>query len=124
MFEQKAHQVSVLEALAALAATPKPFTTVFSHGSLALEIYRPPPVDPQTPHDRDELYVVITGHGWFARAGTRVRFAPGDVLFVAAGVEHRFEDYSADFLTWVIFYGPRGGERPDAVATKRGEPAP
>jgi mannose-6-phosphate isomerase-like protein (cupin superfamily) len=40
----------------------------------------------------------------------RFRFGPGDVLFVPAGVEHRFEDFSDDFVTWVVFYGPEGGE--------------
>jgi hypothetical protein len=25
---------------------------------------------------------------------------------------HRFEDFTDDFATWVIFYGPEGGERP------------
>jgi uncharacterized protein YjlB len=42
--------------------------------------------------------------------GQRVPFGPGDALFVAATVEHRFEDFSDDFATWVVFYGPRGGE--------------
>jgi len=32
------------------------------------------------------------------------------LLFVPAGVEHRFEHFSEDFSTWVVFYGPRGGE--------------
>jgi hypothetical protein len=32
------------------------------------------------------------------------------VLFVPAGHEHRFEDFTPDFATWVIFYGPDGGE--------------
>jgi len=40
-----------------------------------------------------------------------VAFAPGDMLFVPAKMEHRFEDFSADFATWVLFYGPTGGER-------------
>ena len=40
----------------------------------------------------------------------RVPFGPGDVLFVAAGAVHRFEEFSHDFATWVIFYGPEGGE--------------
>jgi hypothetical protein len=30
---------------------------------------------------------------------------------VAAGVQHRFEEFSDDFATWVIFYGPEGGEQ-------------
>ena len=37
-------------------------------------------------------------------------FNAGDLLFVPAGVVHRFEDFSDDFSTWVIFYGPEGGE--------------
>lgn len=37
--------------------------------------------------------------------------AAGDTLFVAAGVTHRFEQFSDDFVTWVVFYGPQGGER-------------
>ena len=24
---------------------------------------------------------------------------------------HRFEEFSDDFATWVMFYGPEGGER-------------
>ena len=27
-----------------------------------------------------------------------------------AGTEHRFEDMSQDFGTWMVFYGPEGGE--------------
>jgi hypothetical protein len=32
--------------------------------------------------------------------------------FSPAGVPHLFEDFTDDFGTWVIFYGPEGGERP------------
>ena len=42
----------------------------------------------------------------------RHRFAPGDLLFVPAGVEHRFEEFSDDFAAWVFFYGPEVGEVP------------
>jgi len=38
-----------------------------------------------------------------------VPFTAGDFLFVSAGVEHRFEEFSKDFKTWVIFFGPKGG---------------
>jgi hypothetical protein len=27
-----------------------------------------------------------------------------------ARASHRFLDYSGDFATWVMFYGPEGGE--------------
>ena len=100
-------------ALAALAASPDgpPYRELFAHGSLAVEIYKPVGRDLQTPHARDEVYVVIAGRGTFACAGERRAFGPGELLFVPAGVEHRFEDFSDDFSTWVLFYGPEGGER-------------
>jgi mannose-6-phosphate isomerase-like protein (cupin superfamily) len=79
---------------------------IFETADLELRHYAPPQPDPQQPHTRDELYFVISGQGTFFRAGDRVRFASGDVLFVAAGEEHRFEDCSPDVATWVVFYGP------------------
>jgi len=47
-----------------------------------------------------------------AAAGERVPFGPGEALFAAAGVAHRFEGFSDDFATRVVFYGPPGGEHP------------
>lgn len=72
---------------------------------LEVRWYRPPNPDPQTPHDRDEVYVVVTGHGEFVREADRVSFAPGDLLFAAKGEAHRFENHSADTAVWVVF-GP------------------
>jgi len=86
------------------------FAEVLGHGSMEVEIYAPRNTDPQTPHTRDELYVVVSGTGKFINGPERHSFGPGDVLFVPAGVEHRFEDFSADLAVWVIFYGPEGGE--------------
>lgn len=103
------------DALARLDALCGPeFTLLFRHGTLEVEIYRPRGVDRQQPHKRDEVYVVIAGHGSFVNGDARRPFAPGDLLFVPAGVTHRFEDFSDDFATWVIFYGPEGGERDTA----------
>jgi mannose-6-phosphate isomerase-like protein (cupin superfamily) len=104
-------------ALAALAAQEgPPFLRVFAHGSLEVEVYRPRGVDLQQPHTRDELYVVISGRGEFVHAGRRQPVEPGEVLFVPAGAEHRFEAFSDDFATWVFFYGPEGGEALSAPA--------
>lgn len=100
---------------ASLARLPGPggerFAAVFRHGSLEVEIYAPRGVDPQSPHDRDEVYVVAAGRGTFVNGTQRMPCGPGDFLFAAAGEVHRFEDFSDDFVTWVLFYGPRGGER-------------
>jgi len=80
------------------------------HGTLELRYYVPPMPDPQTPHNRDELYVVAQGRGYFVRAAECCPCGPGDVLFVPAGVDHRFVDCAPGFALWVMFYGPKGGE--------------
>jgi hypothetical protein len=46
--------------------------------------------------------------------GKRDGFEAGDLLFVAAGTEHQFEEFSDDLAVWVVFYGPQGGEVPKA----------
>ncbi len=86
------------------------FAAVFAHGSLEVELYAPRGHDPQTPHARDEVYVVVAGHGRFFCDGETRDFAPGELLFVPAGMAHHFLDFSDDFVTWVLFYGPEGGE--------------
>jgi len=86
------------------------FVKLFEHGTLEVEIYAPRDTDPQQPHRRDEVYVVASGTGSFFCDGERAPFGPGDFLFVPAGVEHRFENFTDDLVVWVIFYGPDGGE--------------
>ena len=83
---------------------------VFSHGSLEVEYYAPQEFDTQQPHSRDEVYVVAQGDGVFHDGETRESVTAGSMIFVPAGREHRFEDFSADFGVWVVFYGPEGGE--------------
>jgi mannose-6-phosphate isomerase-like protein (cupin superfamily) len=83
---------------------------LFQHGTLTVKLYAPRGNDPQKPHSRDEVYVVIRGAGDFVCAGERRKFGPHDFLFVPAGVEHRFENFSNDLAVWVFFYGPEGGE--------------
>jgi len=89
-------------------------TVALEHGSMQLRLFAPGPRDRQQPHTRDEIYVVIEGSGTFLiehPEGTeRIAFGPHDVLFVGAGLSHCFVDTTADFKTWVVFYGPEGGE--------------
>jgi len=86
------------------------YDVLLRHGTLEVGYYAPRGTDPQSPHQRDEIYVVTSGQGWFRNGPDRHRFGPGDVLFVPAGVEHRFEEFSDDLGLWVMFYGPKGGE--------------
>ena len=94
-----------------LKDAPSQFINLFEHGSLSIELYQPDKIDRQQPHEKDEVYIIASGSGTFYNDGVRVKFNAGDFLFVPAGVEHRFEDFTEDFATWVIFYGPVGGER-------------
>jgi mannose-6-phosphate isomerase-like protein (cupin superfamily) len=103
-----------LAAAEALAQLPGPdgrrFVELFTHGALSVEFYAPRGHDPQQPHTRDEVYVVVTGSGEFIVNDERLPFGAGDFLFAPAGVAHRFENFTDDLGVWVIFYGPEGGE--------------
>ena len=87
------------------------FATIFEHGSLEVEVYEPRGVDPQNPHTRDEVYFVVSGSGEYLCGDTIQKFGPTDLLFAAAGVSHRFENFTDDLSLWVLFYGPAGGEK-------------
>ncbi len=105
-------RLTVEDALKRLAERKdaKRFIELLQHGTLSVEIYAPRGRDTQTPHTRDEAYVVVKGSGEFINGSERHPFGPGDFLFVLAGVEHRFVNFTDDLVVWVIFYGPEGGE--------------
>lgn len=108
-----AERHTVERALALAAASDDGlYGVLLEHGTLELGFYQPDRVDLQQPHDRDELYFVQSGSGTFVRGNERQPFESGEALFVPAGVEHRFEDFTDDFAAWVVFYGPEGGEQP------------
>ncbi|MFK7907587.1 MAG: DinB family protein [Chitinophagales bacterium] len=105
-FIQENFQIGVAEAMAKLKTRKDGqfFLETLEHGSMSVEIYQPQKIDLQQPHKQDELYVVYSGSGTFYNDGVRHPFKTGDVLFAPAGVEHRFEDFTEDFITWVIFF--------------------
>ncbi len=115
-------RAALAELLAQLPAPPTTaypegasFVRALAHGSMSVELYAPggnadDGRDRQQPRPQDELYVVQCGHATL-RIGAEAHHATvGDVLFVPAGADHHFERLTADFATWVIFYGPDGGE--------------
>jgi mannose-6-phosphate isomerase-like protein (cupin superfamily) len=104
-------RVTVAEALAQLPGpNGESFRPVFGHGSLVAEILAPPSSSPLHPHPRDEVYIVARGSGELFKGGVRLPISAGDFLFVPAGMEHRFENFTDDLIIWAIFYGPEGGE--------------
>ena len=80
------------------------FTEAFSKGNFELEFFAPRGKDHQTLHEKDEIYVIVRGNGEFVKENERIEFKAGDVLFVEGGVAHRFENFSEDFATWVVFF--------------------
>ena len=87
-----------------------PFSILFTHGSLVVEVYQPLTTDHQKPHESEECYVIIKGHGKFEMGDEIMSFGSGDFLFVPAGLPHRFTDFGDTMSTWVMFYGPDGSE--------------
>ena len=103
--------VSIEEAFTQLGKEERNrFTVLIKQGTMTMEYYAPKYIDQQNSHSQDEIYVIATGNATFFRNGERVQCKTGDVLFVPAQMEHRFEKFSDDFATWVVFYGKEGGE--------------
>ena len=93
------------------------YAVLLERGQLEVELYQPQSVDPQQPHRRDEVYIVVAGSGTYVVGNERMTFGPGDFLFAPAGSVHRFEFFSQDLTLWVIFYGPDGGEEQSQAST-------
>ena len=88
--------------------------TLLQRGTLDVALSIPVLPKHQVPHAQDELYVIVRGRGILLHDGKRDAFEPGDLLFVAAGIEHQFDDHSKDLAVWRVFYGLQGGEVPAA----------
>ena len=103
--------VALSEAKVELTSSGLLFKKLFEHGTLEVELYKPHQKDFQKPHERDEVYIIAEGSGLFNLEDKQIAFTKGDFFFVPAGKEHRFENFTEDFCTWVLFYGPKGGEK-------------
>jgi len=104
------HVDNVLNQIALISQEDERYVEPYHYGSMSLGMYAPYSQDLQEPHEQDELYFVLSGSGMFVHGNDRSEFKTGDALFVAAGEEHRFEDFTDDFATWVVFWGAKGGE--------------
>jgi mannose-6-phosphate isomerase-like protein (cupin superfamily) len=60
-------------------------------------------VDPQQPHKEDEIYYIVSGRAQIRVANEDRPVEPGSIVFVAAGVEHRFHSIEEDLSILVLF---------------------
>jgi quercetin dioxygenase-like cupin family protein len=65
--------------------------------------------DPQPPHKEDEMYYVVRGRGCMRAGSDDQAVSEGSVIFVAAGVEHRFHEITEE-LTVLVFFAPAESE--------------
>jgi mannose-6-phosphate isomerase-like protein (cupin superfamily) len=108
---ERSRVMSFAEARAGIPAGERSIR-VWQRGPLDVAFALPVPPQEQKPHAQDEIYVVVRGRGVLLHDGKLDAFEPGDILFVAAGIEHQFQDVSDDLALWRVFYGPSGGEVP------------
>jgi quercetin dioxygenase-like cupin family protein len=62
-------------------------------------------IDPQKPHEQDEMYYVVRGRARMRVGAEDQAIRQGSVIFVAAEVEHRFYDI-AEELVVLVFFAP------------------
>lgn len=99
---------ALAELLAEQSAGPKAYLEFLRSDSLSVGLYvlHIGDIDRQHPHDEDEIYVVMSGRSRFTAGDDTRDVSPGDTIFVAAGVPHRFHDITADLQLIVVFAPP------------------
>jgi mannose-6-phosphate isomerase-like protein (cupin superfamily) len=59
--------------------------------------------DPQQPHREDEMYYVVRGKAKMYIGAEQRAVSEGSVIFVEAGLEHRFFDVEEELVLLVLF---------------------
>jgi Cupin domain len=87
---------------------PQPeYLIAFNNGDCLIEYWTPRDEDDQKPHDRDEVYVLTAGQSEFILGDGLRTVKAGDLIFVPAGMPHRFVNFSNDLAMWIVFFGKR-----------------
>ena len=100
------------EVIAARAASGRLYEEFLTVPDLSAGLYvlEAGGTDPQSPHTEDELYVVMSGQATVTVGGDERAVRAGSMVFVAAGVPHRFHDIT-ERLVLVVAFGPAEGSR-------------
>ena len=105
-----AHELADVEARREAAGTPYLEFITVPDLTVGIYVLAPGQADPQSPHTEDEAYYVVAGSGRIT-VGDEVRdVRAGSIVFVAAGVPHRFLDITEE-LTILVVFGPAEGSR-------------
>jgi quercetin dioxygenase-like cupin family protein len=65
--------------------------------------------DAQSPHKQDEMYYVVRGRARMQAGSEDQAVSEGSIIFVAAGVEHRFYDITDEVMV-LVFFAPAENE--------------
>jgi len=96
-------RMTIAGAMQAAADSGERYGILLQQDGIEVGFYAPRETDTQSPHDRDEVYIIQAGNGVFMLGDDEQPFETGDVLFVPAGIPHRFKDFGDDFGAWVVF---------------------
>lgn len=94
-----------LDSIGAAGPGGRPYTEFLRVPAMSAGVYTLPAGadDPQQPHTEDELYVVLRGRARIRVGEEDAAVAPGDAVFVAAGVVHRFHAIEEELSVLVLF---------------------
>ncbi len=95
------------EVLKKLNASGNRFYSFMSKGSMDAGVLRlrPGEKDVQGPHANDELYYVISGHGFIRIERKDVPIKPGSIIFVPAKKRHNFHGNNDELRVLYVFAG-------------------
>lgn len=71
--------------------------------SAGIYVLPPGATDNQTPHNEDEIYYVVRGKAKMRLGREEREVREAEVIFVEAGLEHRFFDIVEELVLLVIF---------------------
>jgi mannose-6-phosphate isomerase-like protein (cupin superfamily) len=111
MTDQQANSYERFESSTLLAqqiVKDEPFLEFLRRNSMSAGIYVQDAGadDSQQPHTEDEIYYVIEGQAVLEVDGDQRPVKPGSIVFVAAGVAHRFHSIASKLSALVIFAPP------------------
>jgi mannose-6-phosphate isomerase-like protein (cupin superfamily) len=66
-------------------------------------VLHPDEQDTQEPHSEDELYYVISGDGWMEMGSKKIKVREGSIIFVPAGLTHKFYGNKVDLVILYVF---------------------